>query len=298
MQAPLKMFLTVLGASAAFFLALAIAGEATAGGCGCTTPPPSCCTPPTPPTPPSTPCCQAPGHTVNIPGVSVFVGSTIVVDTTVSAQASGSATGSASGSGSGSGQSTVVLNSGGGGGGGGGFSVGNQGMIQNLAVVGGTGQLNRESYEASRTVTRKVVIQAVCIDDKDVPHPASQVMPDKEIDDAYDNELYRCIAGTHMQYTLAVYNGQVDFSHGQTISCLKNEALYHAPGGHVECRVQKPARDCNERSLLRRFGAGVKILTMITTEKYSAFREQQTESTSVTSGGSISLDGGVGGVTF
>ena len=290
MQAPLKMFLTVLGAIAAFFVVLAIAGEATAAGCGCT-PPPTCCAPPTPPTPPTTPCCQPPGHTVTIPGVNVYVGATIVVNANVSAEAS------AQGSASGSGQSTVVLNSGGGGGGGG-FSPGNTGLIQNLAVVGDTGQLNRESYEASRTVTKKVVIQAVCIDDKDVPHPASQVTPDKDIEDSYDNELYRCIAGTHMQYTLAAYEGQIDFSHGQTISCAKNEALYHAPGGHVECRPQKPARDCNERSLLRRFGAGVKILVMITTEKYSAYREQQTESSSVMSGGSISLDGGVGGVTF
>ena len=290
MQAPLKMFLTVLGAIAAFFVVLAIAGEATAANCGCT-PPPTCCTPPTPPTTPITPCCQPPGHTVTIPGVNVYVGSTIVVNATVSAEAS------AQGSSSGSGQSTVVLNSGGGGGGGG-FSPGNQGLIQNLAVVGDTGQLNRESYEASRTVTKKVVIQAVCIDDKDVPHPASQVTPDKDIEDSYDNELYRCIAGTHMQYTLAAYEGRIDFSHGQTISCAKDQALYHAPGGHVECRLQKPARDCNERSLLRRFGAGVKILVMITTEKYSAYREQQTESSSVMSGGSISLDGGVGGVTF
>src|SRR5271170_6053523 len=72
MQAPLKMFLTVLGASAAFFLALAIADTATAAGCGCT-PPPTCCAPPTPPTPPSTPCCQPPGHTVNIPGIEINV---------------------------------------------------------------------------------------------------------------------------------------------------------------------------------------------------------------------------------
>ena len=294
MQAPMKMFLTVLGASAAFFLALAIAGEAAAAtGCGCSTPP-TCCAPPTPPTPPSTPCCQPPGHTVNIPGVEVNVGATIVVNANVSAEAS--AQGSASGSSTG--QSTVVLNSGGGGGGGGYYSQGNQGQIQNLTVVGGGGQLNRESYEASRTITKKVVIEAVCIDDKDVPHPASQVTPDREIDDAYDNELYRCIAGTHMQATIAVYNGQVDFSHAQTLACAKGDALYHSPGGKVECRLQKPARDCNERSLLRRFGAGVKILVMITTEKYSAYREQKTESSSTMSGGSISLDGGVGGVTF
>ena len=288
MQASLKMILTVLGATCAFFLALALAGEATAAGCGCT-PPPPCCAPPTPPTPPSTPCCQPPGHSVNIPGVSVFVGATVVVNANVSAQAS--AQGAASG------QSTVVVTGGGGGGGGGGFSPGNQGLIQNLLVVGG-GQLNRERYEASRTVTRKVVIEAVCIDDKDVPHPASQVTPDRDIDDAYDNELYRCIAGTHMQATIAVYNGQIDFSHGQTLACAKGDALYHSPGGHVECRLQKPARDCNERSLLRRFGAGVKILTMITVEKYAAFREQQTETSSTMTAGAISLDGGVGGITF
>ena len=288
MPASVKMFLTVLGAATAFFAVLAFGDAAlAAGACGCT--PPPCCAPPTPPTPPTPTCCQPPGHTVTIPGVDVFVGATVIVNANVSAQVSAQASGSASG------QTAILV--GGGGGGGSNFSPGNTGLIQNLAVVGGN-QMNRESYEASRTVTKKVVIQAVCIDDKDVPHPASQVAPDRDIEDAYDNELYRCIAGTHMQYTLAAYNGQVDFSHGQTISCLKNEALYHAPGGHVECRVQKPARDCNERSLLRRFGAGVKILTTITTEKYSAFREQSSETSNVVSGGSISLDGGVGGVTY
>jgi hypothetical protein len=288
MPASVKMFLTVLGAATAFFAVVAFGDAAFAAGCGCT--PPPCCAPPTPPTPPTQTCCQPPGHSVTIPGVDVFVGATLIVNANVSAQVGAQASGSASGQ-------TAILVGGGGGGGGGSYSPGNTGLIQNLAVVGGN-QMSRESYEASRTVTKKVVIQAVCIDDKDVPHPASQVAPDRDIEDAYDNELYRCIAGTHMQYTLAAYNGQVDFSHGQTISCLKNEALYHAPGGHVECRTQKPARDCNERSLLRRFGAGVKILTMITTEKYSASREQTTESSSVMSGGSISLDGGVGGVTY
>ncbi|WP_204282233.1 hypothetical protein, partial [Serratia marcescens] len=42
----------------------------------------------------------------------------------------------------------------------------------------------------------------------------------------------------------------------------------------VSCRPQLPARDCNERSLLRRFGAGVKILNMLTTETYTAYREE------------------------
>ena len=47
------------------------------------------------------------------------------------------------------------------------------------------------------------MIQAFCFDDKEVPHPASQVQPDREIAEAYEGEVYRCIAGTHMQVTIA-----------------------------------------------------------------------------------------------
>ncbi len=72
-----------------------------------------------------------------------------------------------------------------------------------------------------------MAIQAVCLDDKAVPHPASQVQPTKEIDQSYEGELYRCIAGARMQYVLAEYNGQVNFGGGQTVVCEKNQALYH-----------------------------------------------------------------------
>ena len=283
MQAPLKTFLAFLVGGLAFLAVSTIAGHAVAGNCGCT--PPPCCTPPSPPPTPPTPCCQPPGHTVNIPGVTINVGAAIVVEAQVSAQAQAGAQASGSG---------AVLVNGGGGGGGFGAAPGTSSLIQNFNVEGG--QMTKVAYEASRTITKKVVIQAFCLDDKDVPHPASQVTPDRDIDDAYDNELYRCIAGTHMQYTIAVYDGQIDFGHGQTLSCEKGDALYHSPGGKVECRVQKPARDCNERSLLRRFGAGLKILTMITVEKYTAYREEVRESSS--SGGALSLDGGVGGVVY
>jgi hypothetical protein len=280
MQAPFKTFLAFLVGGLAFVAVSAIADHAVASNCGCT--PPPCCTPPSPPPPPQTPCCQPPGHTVNIPGVNVNVSAAIVVNAQVSAQVGAQA-----------GASGTVVVSGGGGGGGYFAGPGTAGLIQNFNVEGG--QMSKVAYEASRTITKKVVIQAFCLDDKDVPHPASQVTPDRDIDDAYDNELYRCIAGTHMQYTIASYAGQIDFGHGQTLSCQKGDALYHSPGGKVECRVQKPARDCNERSLLRRFGAGVKILTMITIEKYTAYREEVRESSS---GGALSLDGGVGGVVY
>ena len=65
-------------------------------------------------------------------------------------------------------------------------------------------------------------------------------------------------------------------------------------GAQLGCRPQKPARDCNERSLLRRFGAGIKIITMSWFETYTAYREESYESATTT----MSLDGGVGGVVY
>ena len=188
------------------------------------------------------------------------------------------------------------------------------GMIQGMVVEGQAPRTRRVAYEATRTRMRKVVIQAYCLDDRDVPHPASQVTPDRDIDEYYDGELYRCIAGARMQYVIADFNGKIAFDGGQTVVCGKGEALYHSPGAgrggagldggpnggaSVACRPQKAARDCNERSLLRRFGAGVKILTMLATERYTAYREETVmEQASQTVMTGMSLDGGVGGVAF
>jgi hypothetical protein len=289
--------MAMIAACAFWLLAAAMPSTAFAQCCAPPSPPPSCnCTPPpccTPPSPPpsSPPCCM-PGHNVNIPGVNVFVAPSVQVNVQASAQARAGA----------SAGSTVFYS----GGGGGGYygAPGATGVISGLNVEGG---LRRTAYEATRSMYKKVVIQAFCFDDKEVPHPASQVSPDRDIDDAYDGELYRCIAGAHMQITIAEWREKVSFEGGQTISCQKGEALYHVPGvaggaagGHgagasLQCRPQKPARDCNERSLLRRFGAGIKVLTIMYTERYTAYRE---ESTSSSASIGMSLDGGVGGVAY
>jgi hypothetical protein len=259
--------------------ALFMAGGALAQCCVST--PPTCCAPPPPPPPSSPPCCT-PGHNVNIPGVNVFVAPSVIVN------ASGSAVAGASAS---SGARTAVFI---GGGGGGGYYAPpvSTGLIQGLNVEG---RRSRSAYQATRTRTRRVIIQAVCIDDRQIPHPASQVRPDREVDDLYDGELYRCIAGTSLQATVSEYLGKIDFSKGETMSCHKGDALYHAPHGKVECRPQKSARDCNERSLLRRFGAGIKILTMTIVETYTAYREEERTGAVASS---MSLDGGVGGVAY
>ena len=263
----------------------ASATAAWAAGCGCKPPtpptPPSCnCTPPSPPSPPSPPCC----HQINFPGVNINIGATVV--------ASANAESFSAASGGASSQSVVY------GGGGGYWSMGEGpvGVIQGLNVEG-VALPQRQAYEAERTKVRLVVIEAVCIDDKEVPHPASQVTPDREIDDHYEGELYRCIAGTHMQATLADYHGEISFEHGEIINCAKGEALYRWADGKVACKVQIPARDCNERSLLRRFGAGVKIVKMLTVERYVAYREEESKSTQVQAF-NMMIDGGVGGYVY
>jgi hypothetical protein len=167
------------------------------------------------------------------------------------------------------------------------------GYIPNLSVEGEASAVS-VPYSATRTVIKIVAIQAVCIDDKAIPHPASQVTPDKEIDEAYDGELFRCLAGTRMQYTVAEYAGKVSFDKGRTTTCEKHSALYHAAGGKVECRPEKPARDCNERSLLRRFGAGIKIVKMVWTETYTAYRTEVRQTGAAVMG--MVIDGGVGGI--
>jgi hypothetical protein len=260
-------------------LTLSVAGAAYAACGSCTPPPPPCnCAPPSPPPPPSPPCC----HQINFPGVNISIGSTVVANANAQSFAV---------SGAGAGSATTVF-----GGGGGYWSMGEgaAGVIQGLNVEGAMIP-QRVAYEAERTRIRIVVIQAVCIDDKEVPHPASQVTPDREIDEHYEGELYRCIAGAHMQATLADYHGQVSFEHGEIINCAKGEALARFADGKVACRPQLPARDCNERSLLRRFGAGVKIVKMLSVERYVAYREEFSKSAQVSTF-NMTIDGGVGGV--
>lgn len=263
-------------------LTLAAAGAAFAG-CNCTPPPPPPCNckPPAPPTPPS-PCCS----NINIPGVNVNVGANVVVNANAQSFAF-----SGAGASSGAAAGAAVYY-----GGGGYWSMGEgpSGLIQNLNVES-EAPAQRVAYEATRTRVRLVIIQAVCIDDKEVPHPASQVTPDRDIDEHYEGELYRCIAGTHMEATMADYHGAIAFDHAQTITCVKDQALYRSADGRVFCRRQIPARNCNERSLLRRYGAGVKIVKIVTVEKYTAYREVASRSARMSSF-NMTLDGGVGGV--
>lgn len=123
---------------------------------------------------------------------------------------------------------------------------------------------------------RELLIQAICLDASGNPHPASQTFGGQYVADDYRGEIYRCMAGTRMRYT-------VD---GRSSDCEQGQALWYE-NGRVECRTQIVRRPCNERSLLRRHGAGDKVALIRDTE----MREARTETTY---NGAMTMDGGVG----
>lgn len=258
------------------FGALASAESALACKTGCSPP-----APPTRPTNPSGP--NMPHYGGGNFNNNVVVNNTVSVNNSVSASGGyGVRYGNISG-----GYGTTY---------GGGYSNWSQtpGYPQNIGLNVSTEEAI-ETYSEAMTSTRTMIIQASCIDDKGIPHPASQVGPMKNIDGVYSGEVYRCIAGTHMQVTMADYNGSdVNFSGGRTLDCAKNEALWHEKGT-LTCRTQISERQCNERSLLRRFGAGYKIVTITSTEMVSRSRKVESKCTAGCGMSTMVFDGGVGG---
>lgn len=179
------------------------------------------------------------------------------------------------------------------GGGGGGYSnvvgTATSGMIDGLNVGGGQ---EMEAYMESRTTTEIVPIRAVCMDDKGMPHPASRPNADEQVAPTFDGEVFRCMAGTHMEVTIGrMVNGQAVWDGGSALSCQKGQAITYK-GGQLVCAAQIAQRNCNERSLLRRFGPGIKYITLTRTTQVQAQRQQSSQYTSFRS--SMFIDGGVG----
>jgi hypothetical protein len=261
-----------------------------------------CCTPP----PPPTSCCNhGGGHTVNVPNINIHGGNINVgvnvstrvnVTTNVTANVDASANANAgAGARAGAGVMTYI--------GGGSYTPYTTApaatAITGLNVTG----LEREAeYEfreeqRSRWVEEWRLVRAVCVDDTGTPHPASRVDNGDRVVATYDGEVYRCVAGTAMQVTIGWrQDGQDNWTDAPTIMCRKGEALRHAPGGSLTCAVQEPRRNCNERSLLRMYGPGAKLVFMRREEHYmeQVRYERESESTRLVSM-TLMLDGGVGG---
>ena len=272
------------------------------------------CAPPSPPPPPPpvTNCCQAPRNiTVNVPGVNVATANVNVGATSTVVASAGVSTTLSSG---------VVVSGGASGGasffGGGGGYYSNPGVAQStisgLAVDGGyetrlveEAIKGTEEYCVDKIVEefRTRPVQALCIDDRNTPHPASRVDGELSVSGNYNGELYRCVAGTHMQVTLGeMIDGKASFDTGETFSCGKGEALYHSRGGVLQCRIQVAERNCNERSLLRKFGPGVKLVSMPVKKTICEPAKRETITKVVKEvkvprpvvAGDLVLDGGVG----
>ena len=80
-------------------------------------------------------------------------------------------------------------------------------VVQALTVV--AAEAVRRAVTERRTVFKKVVVQAVCIDDRGSPHPASQIFPERDVRGEYPGEVFRCIAGARLQATIADWNERV-----------------------------------------------------------------------------------------
>lgn len=260
-------------------------------------------TPPSPPPPHHGGCCTHPGGpNITVPGIhiggpSVHVGGPHVriggvhlsssVNVNVNASASASAMAQASAINN---NSTIVY-------GGGSWipPVGRSGGGAAIAGLRLAEEYERVEEERTRIVEEWRVVRAVCVDDTGTPHPASRPDPDERVDPYFDGEIYRCMAGTAMQVTIGWREGGHDiYDNGQTLVCEKGEALRHAPGGRLYCATEEARRNCNERSLLRMHGPGVKLVYYRYEETYTETVEQRSEHVSASSM-TIVLDGGVGG---
>ena len=165
-----------------------------------------------------------------------------------------------------------------------------------FGVDGGAGLALGAALSRTRTETRvteqMMAIQAICVDDRGTPHPASQTFGEQDIADDYDGEIFRCIAGTQMRITIGRWeNGAANLQQSRTFDCARGEALAYREGA-VFCRTQEARRQCNERSLLRRYGPGLKVVRIRVEEQVTTQEEIRTEMQ--TSAPAAAFDGGVG----
>jgi hypothetical protein len=278
-------------------------------------------TPPSPPPPSHHPCCTHPGGpTIHAPNVyiggpnihvggpnihvgGVYLNNSVNINVTATANATANAMANASGSGGGfGGGGNTFIYSGGGYIGGGTAPAATALTGLRLAGAASAAAATYEMVEEERTrwVEGWRVVRVVCVDDTGTPHPASRPDPNERVDAHFDGEIFRCMAGTALQATIGWReDGHDRYDGGDTIHCRKGEALRHAPGGRLSCAPQEPERNCNERSLLRLHGPGIKLIYYRYEEVYTETVRREVARAEAEASASASmtlmLNGGVGG---
>ncbi len=222
-----------------------------------------CSPPPPPPPPPHTPQChQCQQAHIIVPPPHVPPPNIVVVNAGARAQAQAGAIAIAVATSSGD---TIVRNNSV-------VSGGTQASVTSAAfsVVEGSMEMQSSVRE------RMALIQSICLDATNNPHPASQTFAGRDVRETYSGEIFRCMSGTHMRVTIE----------GRTFDCTAGQALWFE-NSQVTCKTQIARRPCNERSLLRRFGPGDKMVHLRDAESRQVRRE-------TTYNGAMTMDGGVG----
>lgn len=246
-------------------------------------------------------CGHGGGHRVRPPNITIHgprinvgvnVNTNVNVTTNVNANANaGANAGAGAGAGASGGATAIAIA----GGGGGSFGAPPPATAITGLALAGIYETELIEEERTRVLEEWRVIRAVCVDDRGTPHPASRPSPDERVENGFDGELFRCMSGTFMQVTIGWrVDGADVWDDAYTMVCERNEALRHDATGRVYCAIQEPRRNCNERSLLRLYGPGLKLVYIRREETYTETVERRREVATATNM-TLMLDGGVGG---
>jgi hypothetical protein len=104
-------------------------------------------------------------------------------------------------------------------------------------------------------------IHAVCVSAEGREFPASHMLADTWVNEAYEGEVARCIAGSRLKITIGEVvqsdQGMAGlYEKGVILQCGEHEAVRHYKDGMLKCAPAEAVPDCTERTNLRKYGTG------------------------------------------